>query len=212
MRHLKLFILSLYIVSIQCRASLRNYVFIRNSSKLVRESNYFIYNSNRNSIVCRLQSLNSLTTNLLLYPSNVRVGFIDNPYSPLRKFNKCFFNEYRLYFVSVVSSYDMNIYNLQSNEWIRGSIYQNRYEYTINYADKSYFMRNRVSPLITEIYQGNSLISRFSMNSLSLLNENPKYNIEIYSDILPDPVHIFALYIFDSLKSKKRFPYYFPFG
>lgn len=106
----------------------------------------------------------------------------------------------------------MNIYNLQSNEWIRGSIHQNRYEFSINYGDKSYYMKNRVSPSITEIYQGNSLISRFSMNSWSLSNENPKYNIEIYSNILPDPVHFFALYIFDLSKSKKRFPYYFPFG
>lgn len=68
-------------------------------------------------------------------------------------------------------------------------------------------MENKFNSLITQIYnvnKANYILSRFYENSLNPFFESSKYNIEIYTDDLPDPIYILAVYALDSISIKRK--------
>jgi len=68
-------------------------------------------------------------------------------------------------------------------------------------------MENKIGSLITEIRdqkRKNYILTRFYK-----IYENPffgssKYNIQVYTDDLPDPIYVLALYALDSIAITKR--------
>jgi len=97
----------------------------------------------------------------------------------------------------------------QLNKWMKGQIYQSYYpqgfRFTIKYGEKYYFMENNIKSLITQIRDAkrqNYILTRF----YPLLGSS-KYNIQIYTDDLPDPIYILALSAFNLNTIQRRFTF-----
>ena len=72
-------------------------------------------------------------------------------------------------------------------------------------------MKNEKSSLITEIRdenKSNYILSRFSQNSFNRLTGYSKYHIQIFTDDLPRPVYIFALFLLDSTNFQRRITFF----
>jgi hypothetical protein len=104
-----------------------------------------------------------------------------------------------------------NVFDDQLNEWMIGRISQRSHPqgltFTIEYEGRVYTMINRIGSSITDIRdsrRSNLILTRFSQTYLDPIFGSSKYKIQIYTDDLPDPIYILALYALDSIKPKRR--------
>ncbi len=109
-------------------------------------------------------------------------------------------------YLSLVYQAYFNVLDDQLNKWMKGQIYQSYYpqgfRFIIKYAEKYYFMENNINSLITQIRDAkrpNYILTRFYP-----LFGSSKYNIQIYTDDLPDPIYILALSAFNSNIIQRR--------
>lgn len=98
-----------------------------------------------------------------------------------------------------------NVLDDQLNKWINGEIIENSssdgFKFTIKYGNKLYIMENKFNSLITQIRDAkkpNYILTNFYRNNLNPFINSPMYNIRIYTNDLPDPIYILALYVLDS--------------
>ena len=112
---------------------------------------------------------------------------------------------FSLKFFYLVYQSSINILDDQLNQWVRGQIYQlNRsdgFRCIIKYGGTSFVMENRFGSLITEIRdqkRPNYILSRFYQTYFDPFFGSSRYNIQIYTDDLPDPLYILALSALDS--------------
>lgn len=202
-----LFLLCGILVSIECRRSLRDYVVSQNSFNGLGTNDYSVYDPRENSLLCRLQPLNNglnLSSNLIIYPSRQKIALITNIWSP---FSKCFSfpSSLALKILYLVYQSYINVLDDQLNRWVKGQIYQvNRSEdfrCIIKYGTSSFLMENKFGSLITEIRdqkRQNYVLSRFYQTYFDPYFGLSRYNIQIYTDDLPDPIYILALSALDS--------------
>ncbi len=125
-------------------------------------------------------------------------------------YNYLFFFFPKKFSILVYQGY-FNVLDDQYNRWITGQISQRYYSqgfrFIIKYGRKYYLMENKIGSLITEIRdqkRKNYVLTRFYK-----IYENPffgssKYNIQVYTDDLPDPIYVLALYALDSIAITKR--------
>jgi hypothetical protein len=97
---------------------------------------------------------------------------------------------------------------------MKGQIFQRYrsqgFQFTIKYGNKSYIMENKISSLITEIRDGKKpsyILTRFYQTYFNPFFGFSKYNIQVHTDDLPDPIYILALYALDSTTIKRRIPF-----
>ncbi len=117
--------------------------------------------------------------------------------------------KFGFYFFCLVYQAYLDVFDDQLNRWMKGQIYQSYYpqgfRFTIKYGEKYYFMENNMNSLITQIRDAkrqNYILTRF----YPLLGSS-KYNIQIYTDDLPDPIYILALSAFNSNIIQRRFTF-----
>jgi hypothetical protein len=105
----------------------------------------------------------------------------------------------------------MNILDDHTNKWMSGQIYQHYrpqgFRFTIQYGGRYYTMENKFLSLITEIRDDkrpNYVLTHFYQTNINPIYGTSKYNLKIYTDDLPDPVYILALYALDSNLVRRR--------
>ena len=106
----------------------------------------------------------------------------------------------------------MNIYDDKLNKWIKGQIYQRYrpqgFRFTIEYNGQYYTMENKIGSLLTDIRntrRPNIILTKLNPIYFNPLIGSSKYNIQIFTNQLPDPIYIVALYALDSNTIKRRF-------
>jgi hypothetical protein len=121
------------------------------------------------------------------------------------------FSPFSLIFVCLVYQSYINVLDDQLNRWVKGQIYQlNRSEdfrCIIKYGGTSFIMENKLGSLITEIRdqkRPNYILSRFYETYFDPFFGSSRYNIQIYTDDLPDPLYILALSALDSRIVQRR--------
>ena len=97
----------------------------------------------------------------------------------------------------------MRIYDLLYNQWITGRISQvypsYRFRYTIQYANRRLVLEQRGLTYTIEIrdeLQPNYVLARVHTRLSSLILSN-RYDLQVYTNELPDTVYILALAAYD---------------
>ncbi|CAF1358469.1 unnamed protein product [Adineta steineri] len=187
----------LFIVSIESRRNLRDYVVSHEYSSGLRREEFSVYDETENNVLCRLETLgygNNRLSNLISYPSYQTIGSIRNVWSPFL---------YQSYF---------NVFDDQLNQWMPGQITQRYrpqgFRFTIGYGGHIYTMENKVGSSIIDVkdeLRPNYILTRFYQTNLNPLFKSFKYDIQVYRDDLPDPIYILALYALDTVTYQKKY-------
>jgi len=83
----KILLICFFIISIESRRSLRDYIVSQNNLNELIKNDYSVYDPLQNDLLCRLESLNNIfnpSSNLILYPSQQTIGSIRNIWSTFR--------------------------------------------------------------------------------------------------------------------------------
>lgn len=98
-----------------------------------------------------------------------------------------------------------NIFDDQLNRWMYGQIMQRftpwGFMYSIEYGGQPYVMENKYGSPVVEIrskQKPDNVLTRFYRRSMNPRARSSRYNVKIYSNDLPDPFYILALYAYDS--------------
>jgi hypothetical protein len=73
----KILLICIFIISIESRRSLRDYVVSQNNINGLVTNSYSVYDPLKNDLLCRLESLNNIfnpSSYLILYPSQQTIG------------------------------------------------------------------------------------------------------------------------------------------
>ncbi|CAF0835979.1 unnamed protein product [Adineta ricciae] len=183
-------------VSIECRRNLRDYIVSHEYSSGLTREEFSVYDPVANSLLCRLETSGysyNRYTNLVMYPSYQTIGLIRDVWSPF---------SYQGYF---------NVLDDELNQWMNGYIFQRYrpqgFRLSIEYGGHVYIMENRLGSLITDIrdeQNPNYLLTRFQQTYIDPLTGSMKYAVKVFTNDLPDPIYMMALYAYDSIASKKK--------
>jgi hypothetical protein len=106
-------------------------------------------------------------------------------------------------FLPIVYDAEIQVYDLLYNQWIPGKISQAfpgyLFRYIIQYANRRLIMEHRVFSLTTEIrdaQQPDYVLARFRIRLTSVVWSN-KYDLQVYTNELPDVIYILALAAYD---------------
>ncbi|UJR24702.1 hypothetical protein I4U23_006076 [Adineta vaga] len=190
-----LFLLS-FIITIECRRNLRDYIVSHQYSSGLTQEEFSVYDPVENSLLCRFETMGytyNRYSNLVSYPSLQPIGLIRDIWSPFL---------YQGYF---------NVLDDRLNQWMNGYVYQRYrpqgFRFAIEYGGHSYIMENRIGSSITEIRdekKPNYLLTRFHQTYIDPITGSLKYNVKVFTDDLPDPIYMMALYAYDSITSKRK--------
>jgi len=96
------------------------------------------------------------------------------------------------------------------NQWIPGRISQTfpayRFRYNIQYANRRLIMEYKAFSLTTEIrdeQQLNYVLARIRQRLSSMLWSN-KYDLEVYTNELPDIIYVLALAVYDYNNTERK--------
>ncbi|CAF3537057.1 unnamed protein product [Rotaria sp. Silwood1] len=196
-----LFIYLLLVGSIDSRRTLRNYIVYNQYLSQFRQNQFSVYDQSEKNLLCRIESSSEYSfnrlNNLILYPFNQTIASINNLWSPYM---------YQAH---------INILDVKLNKWMSGQIYQSYssqgFQFRIEYRRKYYIMENKVDSLITEIRdekRSNYILTRFYQISNDIIfsssSSSSKYKIQVYTNDLPHPLYMLALYAFDSIRLNRR--------
>lgn len=183
-----LLLLIMKIKSIESKTYLRKYFLIRNNDDYDKNglNRFSILDSNEKQYLYRLKisSDNNDEIQIISYPSKHIQGYLKGKLT----------NEtLNLYF---------EILNLTTNQWLNGTIQKNFNlfieKYFIRWNYQNFIMKKNFFSRHHKIYDDNkNLLAQFRMHFRWFNSSLIKYNLQIFSDNLPDMIYFFIIAIVD---------------
>ena len=103
----------------------------------------------------------------------------------------------------IVYDAGIEVFDLSYNQWIPGKISQTfpgyRFRFIIQYVNRRLIMEHKVFSLTTEFrdeQQPSYVLARFRMRLSSVVWSN-KYDLQVYTNDLPDLIYLLALAAYD---------------
>ncbi|CAF2951871.1 unnamed protein product [Rotaria sp. Silwood2] len=188
---MKLFLLLLFIIlikSIESKKLIRKFQLVRDNDDMNKNglSRFSILDSNGKEYLYRLRDSYTYNNSLLLivYPSKNIVAYLQGQWT----------NE------TLNVTYD--IYNYTTNQWTNGTIKKifNLFieKYFIEWNNENFIMKKKIFSINHKFYDENQyVLAQFRMSFRWFNWSLIKYNLQIYSDKLPDALYFFSIAIVD---------------
>ena len=186
--------------------ALRQYFIQKDFFTGIKAGEFSIYDQSRTNLLYRLESRYGLTqtAELYAYPGKQLVASIRNLWSPWSK--RClvtwrFFSIFTLSFA--VYDAEIRVFDTVLNQWITGRITQSfpgyRFRYDVRYINRRLTMDHQGISLTAEIrdtQQPDYVLARVRQRLESVLWSN-RYDLQVYTNDLPDVIYILALSAYD---------------
>ncbi|CAF1075586.1 unnamed protein product [Rotaria sordida] len=172
---------------IQTQQILRQYTIKKDFFGGFKAGEYSIYDQSGNILLFRFESRYGFTqtAQLYAYPGKQMVASIRNNWSPW------------LY------DAEIQVFDTIFNQWIPGRITQAfpnySFRYIIQYANRHLIMEHNIFSLTTEIRNEqppNYILARMRLRLSSIILPN-KYDLQVYTNELPDVIYFLALAAYD---------------
>ncbi|CAF2549784.1 unnamed protein product [Rotaria sp. Silwood2] len=178
----------------QSQQAYRQYLIKKDFFSGFKAGEFSIYDQSANTLLFRLESRFDVTQNaeLYAYPGKRMVASMKNLWSPW------------LY------DAEIQVFDIMFNQWNFGRITQAfptyTFRYIIQYANQRLIMEHQAFSLTTEIRNEqppNDVLARIRTKLSSFILPN-KYDLEIYTNELPDVIYLLALVAYDYNHGRNR--------
>ncbi|CAF3398335.1 unnamed protein product [Rotaria sp. Silwood1] len=183
-----------FIRKTQSQQAFREYIIKKDFFSGFKAGEFSIYDQSSNTLLYRLESRYGITqtADLYAYPGKQMVASIRNLWSPF------------LY------DAEIQVFDTIFNQWIFGRITQAfpnyTFRYNIQYANRRLIMEHRPFSLTTEIrneQSSNYVLAQMKLSLSSIILPN-KYDLQVYTNELPDVIYLLAVVAYDYDNGRNR--------